>query len=171
MNSRLLNCLHFLRTHKKWLPLAFLALVLLTALAEFALLGLARRTFVFYADDGKTATVEERMIKRSSSREVNITRYVEETLLGPVSPGSLPLFPQETRLLSLLYRNGVLYADFSKDAALPPIESALLPDASAAGDVFSNLQILHSGIKRNFPYVKEQRFFIAGKAAYPGEFR
>ncbi|MCL2762561.1 MAG: GerMN domain-containing protein [Treponema sp.] len=177
MNSRIRDCLHFLHTYRKWLPLAFLAILVITALIEFAVLGLARRTFVFYADDGKTITVEERMLRGSArsplhppSREIAITRYVQEALLGPVSPDSLPLFPRETRLLSLLYRNGVVYVDFSKDAALPPIESASL-DASAAGEVFTNLKTLHSGMKRNFPFVKESRFFIAGKAAYPGEFR
>jgi hypothetical protein len=38
------------------------------------------------------------------------------------------------------------------------------------GDVFRNLETLYSGIKRNFPYVKGIRFFIAGKAAYAGQF-
>ena len=171
MNSRIKDCASVLNKYKRWLPLSLLGILMLAALIEFAVLGLARRTFVFYAEDGKTMTVEDRMVKRSSSREMNITRYIEEALLGPVSPGSLPLFPQETRLLSLLYQQGVVYADFSKDAALLPIESVSLQDAFAAGEVLINLKILHSGIKRNFPYVREQRFFIDGKAAYPGEFR
>jgi len=102
------------------------------------------------------------MLKRSASRELDITRYVEEALLGPVSPNSLPLFQKETRLRSLLYREGVVYADFSENAVLPPLEG---------GEVFKNLKTLHAGITRNFPFVREARFFIAGRAAYADEFR
>jgi hypothetical protein len=142
--------------------LLFLGLLGCIALLEFLILGLARRTFVFYAIDSGKITVEDRMLKRSPQRENNITRYVEEALLGPVSPDLLPLFPRETRLRSLLYRNGVVYADFSEDAALPPAEG---------GEALKNLQILYFGIQRNFPFVRDVRFFIAGKAAYHEEFR
>jgi len=147
---------------KKWLWLSFLAVLPMVALIDFFALGLARRTFVFYAIDDGAISVEDRMLKRSPSRELAVTRYVEEALLGPVSPNSLPLFPKETRLRSLLYRDGVVYADFSENAVLPPPEG---------GEVLQNLQTLHAGITRNFPYVREARFFIAGRAAYVAEFR
>jgi len=180
------------RMSKKKLLLVLLAITVAAALIEFFVLGLARRTFVFYAIDSGIATVEERMLKvsrgrqvsrghpvsrgslasrrsllRSSPRETDIIRYVEEALLGPVSPNSLPLFPRETRLLSLLYRNGVVYVDLSEDAALPPLEGTPVP----GGAVFINLETLYHGIRRNFSFVREVRFFIAGKAAYAGQFR
>jgi hypothetical protein len=146
----------------KWLWLTILAVLAAAALIDFVALGLARRTYVFYAIDSGVVTVEDRKIKRSSSREVNITRYVEEAILGPVSPDSLPLFPKGTRLRSLLYRDGVVYADFSEEALLPPLEG---------GEVFKNMQTLHSGILRNFSFVRDIRFYIAGNAAYAAEFR
>jgi len=153
---------------KRTLLLAALAVLAAVALIEFLVLGLARKTFVFYAIDSGKAFVEERMVtSRSSSREVHITRYVEEAILGPISANSLPLFPRETRLLSLLYRDGVVFVDLSEDAALPPPESASL----AGGEVFTGLETLYHGIKRNFSYVKDVRFFIAGKAAFAGKFR
>ena len=163
---------------KKLLPF-FLAALAAAALIEFLVLGLARKTFVFYAIDSGKASVEERMLKvskgnqasggshASSTREVQITRYVEEALLGPISTNSMPLFPRETRLLSLLYRDGVVYVDLSEDAALPPLESASL----SGGEVFTSLETLYHGIKRNFSFVKDVRFFIAGKAAFAGKFR
>jgi hypothetical protein len=165
MNVFIKNTLHaairFLAIKRKR-RLLILGILGLVALTEFFVLGLARRTFVFYAiDDGKI-TVEDRMLRRSPLREANITRYVEEALLGPVSPDLLPLFPRETRLQSLLYRDGVVYADFSEDAALPPPEG---------GGALQNLQTLYGGIRRNFPFVRDVRFFIAGKAAYYEEFR
>ncbi|GHV96111.1 hypothetical protein AGMMS50293_24310 [Spirochaetia bacterium] len=148
-----------IKSRRRFLLLLILGLA---ALVEFFVLGLARRTFVFYAIDNGMITVEDRMLKRSSSREVNVTRYVEEALLGPVSPDLLPLFPRETRLRSLLYRDGVVYADFSANAALPPEEG---------GEALHNLLTLNAGIRRNFSFVKDVRFFIAGKAAYYREFR
>ncbi|MDR0456267.1 MAG: GerMN domain-containing protein [Treponema sp.] len=166
------------RTSKKGLLLIALSALAVAALVEFFVLGLARRTFVFYTVDSRIASVEERFLKRSSSREVNITRYVEEALLGPVSPDSLPLFPRETRLLSLLYRDGAVYVNLSEDAALPQLESPLLPESSPlqgallqSGEVFVSLETLYSGIKRNFSFVRDLHFFIAGRAAYAGKFR
>ena len=150
------------RVLKKWLLLFLLAILSAVAFFDFYTSGLARRTYVFYAIDDGAIAVENRMLKRAASREVDITRYVEDAVLGPVSLNSLPLFPKETRLGSLLYRDGVVYANFSEDTALPPVEG---------GEVFQNLKTLHSGIQRNFPFVRDVRFFIAGKAAYATEFR
>jgi hypothetical protein len=168
------------RGYKTKILLGFLGILILAALIEFLVLGLARKTFLFYTIDSGSPSVEERMLRVSSrnlkdfgespvssSRELDVIRYVEEALLGPVSPNSLPLFPRETRLVSLLYRNGVVYVDLSEDAALPPPESAHLPDI----EVFTNLETLYSGIKRNFPFVRDVRFFIAGNAAFAGKFR
>jgi len=149
------------------LALLFLAIA---ALTDFFILGLARRTFMFYDIDSGIVIVEDRLLpvsrrdistsygsRQFSPREPDITRYVEEALLGPVSSNTMPLFPRETRLSSLLYRNGVVYLDLSEEALLPPPEG---------GEVFMNMKTLYAGIRRNFPFVREMRFFIAGKAAY-----
>ncbi|MDR2158773.1 MAG: GerMN domain-containing protein [Treponema sp.] len=142
--------------------LFFLTALGFCALMEFVHSGLVRRTFVFYAIDNGLVTVEDRMLKRSASREQDVRRYAEEVLLGSVSPDSAPLFPRETRLESLLYREGVVYVDLSAAAALPPIEG---------GEVFRNMQTLHAGIRRNFPFVKDVRLFVEGKVVYNEDFR
>jgi hypothetical protein len=142
--------------------LVFLILLGLFAVTEFAGLGLVRRTFVFYAIDSGLVTVEDRMLKRSPSREQDVRRYVEEVLLGSVSPDSAPLFPRETRLESLMYRDGVVYVNLSAAAALPPPEG---------GEVFRNMLTLHTGIRRNFFFVKDVRLFIEGKVVYDEDFR
>jgi spore germination protein GerM len=131
-------------------------------LSEFLFLGLARRTFVFYNRDNGVIVVEDRMLKTSKSKEGDIVRYMEEVLLGPVSPELLPLFSIETRLKSLLFNNGVVYADFSEDAVFPPSEN---------GNTLHNFKTLYAGILRNFSYVKNVRFFIEGNAVYVEEFR
>jgi len=135
--------------------LFFIAVLAVLALTEFLVLGLARRTYIFYTIDDGNIVVEDRMLKHSKSREGDIIRYTEEMLLGPVAPDLLPLFPRETRLKSLLYRNGVVFADFSADAALPPLEG---------GKTVNNFRTFYAGILRNFPYVKDVRFFIEGNA-------
>ena len=141
--------------------LTILVILSIIAFVEFEALGIARRTFVFYTIEERVLVVEDRMLKRSSSWEIDITRYVEEALLGPVDPDLLPLFPRETRANSVLYRNGVVYVDFSIDAALAPEEG---------GDVLENFRTLYAGIRRNFSFVRDVRFFIAGNAAFVNEF-
>jgi len=142
--------------------LLLICILATAALSEFFVLGLARRTFVFYTIDDGGIVVEDRMLKRSPSREMDIIRYTEETLLGPVAPDLLPLFPRETRLKSLLYRDGIVYVDFSEEAALPPVEG---------GRALDNFQTLYAGILRNFSFVRDVRFFIEGNVAYAGELR
>ncbi|MDR1972013.1 MAG: GerMN domain-containing protein [Treponema sp.] len=147
--------------------LTFLILIGLFALGDFLLMGLVRRTFVFYFVSDRSIIVEDRMLRRSESRESDITRYVEEFLLGPGSPDLAPLFPRETRLRSLLYRDGVVYADLSESAALPFSEQG--PGDLGQG-LAGSFETLYRGIRRNFPYVRDVRLFVAGNAAFSGEF-
>jgi hypothetical protein len=141
--------------------LLLIGILALVALSDFLFLGLARRTFVFYTISDGVIAVEDRMLRHSRSRENDIIRYVEEALLGPVAQNLLPLFPRGTRLKSLLYRNGVVFADFSETAALPPIEG---------GRTLENFHTLYESILRNFSYVKDVRFFIEGNAIFIEEF-
>jgi hypothetical protein len=159
-NSILRPVIEFLSSSKKR-RLLLVGVLALIALCEFFILGLARRTFVFYTINDGEIVVEDRMLKYSRSREVDIIRYTEETLLGPGSPDLLPLFPGEARLKSLIFRDGKVYADFSEEAALPPVEG---------GSTLENFLTLHDGILRNFSYVKNVRFFIEGRAIFIEEF-
>ncbi|MDR0637069.1 MAG: GerMN domain-containing protein [Treponema sp.] len=127
------------------------------AFVDFRLSGRERRTFVFYTLYGGAAEVEDRMFLREPSEESNIRRFVEETLLGPVSPDLVPLFPRETRLRSLLYRDGVVYADLSESAVLVSLNG---------GNVFQSLVTLDTGIRRNFPFVRNVKLFIEGNQVF-----
>jgi hypothetical protein len=125
---------------------------------DFLNLGSLRRTFMFYGIGNDTPAVEERMLPEAASEELEIKRYVEEALLGPVSPKTAPLFFQDTRLLSFMYRNGVVYVNLSEAAGLPPLEGAPLRE----GEVCRSLRTLGAGIQRNFPAVQEVKLFING---------
>ncbi|MCL2214858.1 MAG: GerMN domain-containing protein [Treponema sp.] len=137
--------------------LSFTTVLAAAALFDFFFLDLARRTFVFYTLKEGTVVVEDRMLRHADTREGDIIRYTEETLLGPVTPDLLPLFPKETKLMSLLYRGGVVYINFSSDAAIPPLEG---------GVAYDNFNTLHTGILRNFSYVNDVHFFIEGTSVY-----
>ncbi|MDR1862443.1 MAG: GerMN domain-containing protein [Treponema sp.] len=141
--------------------LCYLVLIGIFALGDFFISGLVRRTFVFYSNIEGTAVVEDRMLRRSSSRETDINRYVDEVLLGPVSPDSAPLFPSGTRLESFMYRDGIVYADLSESALFPP----------GGADLFRNFLVLNEGIRRNFSFVEGVKIFIGGKEVFFNEFR
>ena len=147
---------------KKNRRFVYLALICLVALGDFLYSGLARRTFIFYTLKEGNTVVEERLLRRSGDHEMDIRRYVEEVLLGPVSRDLAPLFPRETRLESFIYREGVVYADFSEAAALPPVEG---------GTVFRSLLTLNEGMRRNFSYIENVRLFIGGNEVFFEEFR
>jgi hypothetical protein len=149
---------------KRIICLTLLLLLGLLALLDYNRLGLARRTFVFYSEMEGNTVVENRMLRRSGDkgdRETDIRRYVDEALLGPVTPGSALLFPRETRLNAFMYRDEVVYSDLTEQAALP----------LEGGDVWRSLLTLNEGIRRNFPYIKNVKLFIGGNEAFFEEFR
>jgi len=150
--------------------LFYLAVISLLALGEFLFSGLVRRTFVFYSNLEGNTVVEDRILHRSGDQETDIRRYVDEVLLGPVSPDSAPLFPRETRLSSFMYRDAVVYADLTEQAALPLPEGARRP-IPEGGDVFRSLLTLNEGIRRNCSFVKDVRLFIGGNEVFFEEFR
>jgi hypothetical protein len=141
--------------------LVYLVILFVVSVLEFANAGLTRRTFVFYGLEDGEERVEYRMLRRDSSEEEEIRRYVEEVLLGPAAQDSAPLFPRDTQLRSLLYRDRVVYVDLSPSAALPV----------GGQGVFENLAVLNRGIRRNFPPVRDVKVFIEGNEAYPEKFK
>ena len=133
---------------------AVLALCAL-ALADYFTSGLARRTFVFHMMGNGRDIVEERMIMRTPSRAADISRYVEEALLGPISLEAEPLLDRGTRLEAVLLRDGGVFLDFSGEAAIPPL----------TGSLADKFNVLDAGIRRNFFFVKDIRIFITGQEA------
>ena len=138
-----------------------LLIIAFVAVGDFQHSGLARRTFMFYdVSDGHTI-VENRMLRRGEDRETDIRRYVNEVLLGPRKHGGALLFERGTRLKTLLYREGSVYADLS--------EGALFPFEERQG-VFHSLLVLNEGIRRNFTSVTDVRLSIGGQEVFFNEF-
>jgi hypothetical protein len=132
------------------------------AIFELSNSGFVRRTFEFFTFERGTAVVEDRILPKSPSKELDIERYVGTALLGSVSLDLAPLFTPGTKLRSLLYRDGVLFADLSEIAALP---------IQGNRDVVQCLETLEGGIRRNFPYVSEVVLFIDGNQVIFQNFR
>jgi len=138
-----------------------LALLSLIALANYGLAGLSRRTFVFYEIGSEKPRVEERMIARTGALETDITRYVEDLLLGPLSMETAALLDRLAELDSLLVRDRTVFLNFSVEASIPPEDGRPLLD---------NLVSLNEGIRRNFFGVEDVRVFIGGNEVYFSEF-
>jgi spore germination protein GerM len=133
--------------------LAYLVILAGFACFELIHLGFARRTFEFFMFEQDIVVVEGRMLPSSSALELDMERYVEEFLLGPVSLDLAPLFTKGTKLRSLLYRDGVIYADLSESAVL---------QVQGGRDVMQCLEVLDRDLKRNFPQASGVKLFIDG---------
>jgi hypothetical protein len=132
-------------------------ILILMAAGDFFLSGMSRRTITFYAEDNGRPLVEERFIAWQKNREDAVRVFVEEITLGPSMTNTVPLLGRGTRLETCFLRGAAVTVEFSEEAALLPVTAL-----SASGDVFQNLRSIRSDITRNFGYVEQMRFFIAG---------
>ncbi|MDR0558101.1 MAG: GerMN domain-containing protein [Treponema sp.] len=148
-------------TGKRMRRFLYLVIPSVIALKNAADSDTIRRAFVFYNMKDYTPQAEEHMLLRSPSEEASLTRYVEETLFGPRNPESAPLFPRGTKLLSLFYRDGIVYINLSETAALPVVieNGGAVP---MEGGVERGFSTFRESLARNFPFIKEIKFFIAG---------
>jgi hypothetical protein len=143
----------FVKKTQKAAAVIGVLLLCLAAAADYFVSGLARRTFVFQLIDTGQDIVEERMLMRTGSREVDIYRYLEEVILGPLSLEAEPILNRGTRLEAVMLRDGNVFIDFSEEAAIPPTTGSLM-------DKFRGLR---ADIRRNFFFVKDIRIFITGQ--------
>jgi spore germination protein GerM len=93
--------------------------------------------------------------------EDNIKVYIKELILGPVSVDFAPLLTKGTQLRSFMYRNGTVYAAFSKEAVLP-VQGGI--------PLFFCFLALNQGIRRNFHDVSDVKLFVNGNEVFFGEF-
>lgn len=138
-----------------WLSGLFIALFLLSFI-WFLLAdpGIRRKTLFFPAYGSETVRGEERYLPLRKSDEQNMDLYVRELLLGPVLVEHDPLFPAETDLRSIIYRNGVLYIDLSIEAVTGETVSRL--------GFYETLETLKRGLRFNFPQVDDIVVAIEG---------
>jgi len=139
----------------------YLSAIIIAAMLDFFLGNISRKTFVFFSGIEDNLVVEERMLHITDDPETDIGRYIDEVLLGPVSPGLEPLFPRDTRLHSYMLRDGTVYANLTENALFQP---------SPSHDIFRSLLTLNEGIRRNFSNVEDVKLFIGGNEVFFEQF-
>jgi hypothetical protein len=156
LKERCERAIAFIKT--PFFELICIGILVLIAAGDFFLSGVSRRTITFYAEGSGAMVLEERFIAWQSSREGAVRAFVEEITLGPSAADTVPLLGRGTRLETCFLRGAAVTIEFSEEAALPPVTAL-----QASGDVFRNLRGIRGDIARNFGYVKDVRFFIAGE--------
>ena len=142
--------------------MAYLIVIAVFAFIELGRSGLSRRTFEFFTYDNSRSVIEDRMLRKTQTMESDIKAYVEELILGPVSKDYAPLVTAGTKLNSFMYRNGTVYADFTKEAALP---------VQGGRPLFDSFLALNGGIRRNFRQISDVKLFVNGNEVFFGEFK
>ena len=151
----------FVAFFKQIRRLAYLILLTIFAFVEMGRSGRSRRTFEFFIFDNDSSVIEDRMLHKTASMENDIKSYVEELVLGPVSQDFVPLVTKGTQLRSFMYRDKTVYADFSKEAALP---------VHGGKPLYESFLALNEGIRRNFKGVSDVKLFVNGNEVFFGEF-
>ncbi|GMO55809.1 MAG: hypothetical protein Ta2G_15300 [Termitinemataceae bacterium] len=130
-----------------------LLLLCLAAAFDFAFADKVRRTFAFVSFDGGKQVIEERMLPKEKTKELSVTKYVYDVILGPSSLEVVPLVNQGTMINSVFMRDNIVYIDLSESAAIPPLEG---------GVVLENFKMIKKGVLRNFRFIKDVFVFIEG---------
>ncbi len=113
-----------------------------------------RRVFLFESKaNPRELSYEVRYLRKLPGKNA-VQQYVDELLLGPVSPQGRLLFPSETYVRSCFLDGRVLYIDLSEEAL------QLLP-TEASGTVFA-IEILKKNLFTNFKNVGIINVFIMG---------
>lgn len=137
---------------------AGLVFVLALSLILFFVQSYPRVGRVFFfprVGSGAPMVGERHLVPRHRAGEKNVEEYVGEWLLGPLDLDNSRLFPQGTRLRSVLLRGETLYLDFSLELLLKQ-ETVSLPFREILAETAG-------GIGFNFPWVKNFVFFIEGE--------
>jgi hypothetical protein len=136
----------------------FLLLLLLSLALFLAGRHWARRTLFFPEISSQHLVGETRFLPRRGSLERDVQLLVEEAILGPEMPMHRPLFPRETRLVSVLARQGRVYLSLSR---------GLLREGAPFGPEQA-LQALANVILYNFPRIRRLEMLIEGQTPRGG---
>ncbi|WP_304223726.1 GerMN domain-containing protein [Gracilinema caldarium] len=137
--------------------LAVLIVLIVIAFVDILVTPQKRFVFSFYEQKSGSLRVETRFFPSGKTKEEQLQHYVEEYLLGPMLVDKLPLFPQDSRLETIMIRKDRAYINLSDTAALPVGGSASFQERA---------RVLAEMIKKNFVSIKEVTLFIAGNELY-----
>jgi spore germination protein GerM len=103
--------------------LIFLSILVFTFLFSFTWYlienwNVERRVLFFPRDLDLELVSEVRNLKKADNKEQKIEQMILELILGPVELRHAPLFPIDTKLVSILLRDSQVYLNFSEDLSV-----------------------------------------------------
>ncbi len=110
--------------------------------------------FPQYKNEGVIET-EFRRFPKKESVEQNMYNLIQETLLGPEDLRHESILPEGTKLQSLLFREGVLFVDFSSEL--------LLSDQASTISLQEKIALVKRALKFNFKDIEKIIFTIEGE--------
>ncbi len=148
----------FIEARARYLWGGILIGLLIISLALFLFVpGRQVRRVLFFTNTVDTGLSGEiRYLPSHSPRETSIRMVLDELLLGPVDIEHERLLPEDTRIRSFLYRDGIVYIDFSHD----------IIDPSAALDIRELLEGVERTVTFNFPSVRDVVITIRGQVPF-----
>lgn len=98
---------------------------------------------------------EERFFPRQDTLEADIELTVQELILGPKEPEHIRVLPSDVRIDSIMYRDGTLYCNLSKEM--------LTNDTASPYNLEEMVQAVGNSILFNFPRLKHVHLFVNGQ--------
>lgn len=116
-----------------------------------------RRIFFFESENSSELLYETRYLSKNAPQG-EIQLFVDEVLLGPITPVAKALFPTGTKVESCFLRDGVLYLDLS--------EEAIKIEVGNSSDTLVASEILKKNLFTNFRNIDTIKLYIVGKEVY-----
>lgn len=137
----------------------FIAALSISLIRIAALKADNRFVFLFESLDDDELHLETRYVNTVPGDD-DVTCFVKELLLGPMTNRYRPLFSKNTTVETCFIRDGILYINFSEDA--------LLSDGTSS-ETEKACSLFKENIRSNFDEVVDTQIFIAGIEAYKNE--
>ena len=134
-----------------------LALVLSLSLYLFSNLGV-RRTFIFEPVNGGELIFEVRHLP-TNSPQGNLKLYVDELLLGSITPSCKMLFPVGTKAKACFTKGNILYLNLSNEALQIKSDNEISDFAVAT-------EILQKNIFTNFKNINIIKLYVGENEVY-----
>ncbi len=137
----------------------FIAAVSISLISIAAAKADNRFVFLFESLDDSDLHLEVRYINTVPGDD-DVTCFVKELLLGPMTNRYRPLFSKTTTVQSCFIRDGILYIDLSEEALL---------QEGASSETEKACSLLKENISSNFKEVADTKIFISGIETYTEE--
>ena len=133
-----------------------LALLLLISGGSYFIWGnhLEEQVLFFPSHQNAEVKGEARLLPRKKTTEKSIELLVRELFLGPFSIDYMPVVPRDSKIRSILLRDGTLYLDFNIDIVFQESASSLSLEES--------LDYISRSVTFNFPKVRKIIYSVNG---------